>query len=523
MKYLICFLFVALMFCQSTSAQSFKVLSLKTITHDSIENQPNPGRSFGISSCSLGDLNNDGYEDILVGGRFIASSGDYGGAFVLFLDNQGNILDTSKIVHGSNGFFGQNGPQEDFGESMTCLGDLDGDGTIEVAIGAQNKSVPRTRLGGVWILSIDSTGFVTKYHLIGENRGGFTGNLEEGQRFGGSLSYFPDMDGDGIPELLVGSPGRNTGFNNAGRVYLLYLKSDGNVKSYIQLDNDTPLLSGELASNQLFGTSLTYLNDIDNNGFPEIIAGAPNHSIAFNSSGAYWILFLDSLGNLIDTNRIHHNKPNFVQPMDSADIGDGIANMGDMNGDGIEDIAIGCGDGYLTSDSTNLIKYIFLNSDGSIVDSKILKTSNPNLFAGVDSVGIDFSGRFIASLNDMNGDAKRDLIVGVRRFNNFSGKVMLLTLDGAPQIGTNKFRVKPNFNFYPNPTQAGLHLETPAAYLNKNFTLEVFDAQGQKIKEQKFKAIQPIQSFDFKLKEGVYILKLYNDQTVYTSRILFLE
>lgn len=118
------------------------------------------------------------------------------------------------------------------------LGDLDNDGTLEMAVGAFKSDGGR---GAVWILSLNSTTFNVESKLkITEGMNGFTDTLTDssnpngtsGASFGHALCKVGDLNGDGVPDLMTGANQQNEGYG-----YILYLNSDKTVKTYTRINN----------------------------------------------------------------------------------------------------------------------------------------------------------------------------------------------------------------------------------------------------------------------------------------------
>ena len=113
----------------------------------------------------------------------------------------GWALSHQKISATEGGFTGTLDNSDLFGFSATSLGDLDGDGVGDVAIGAPQDDDGGNARGAVWVLFLNADGTVKSHQKISNTQGGFTGILENSDLFGYSLASLGDLDGDGANDL----------------------------------------------------------------------------------------------------------------------------------------------------------------------------------------------------------------------------------------------------------------------------------------------------------------------------------
>ncbi len=117
----------------------------------------------------------------------------------------GWVLSHQKINYIEGGFKGTLDFEDLFGNSKASLGDLDGDGIGDMAVGAPNDDDGSSNRGAVWILFLNTDGTVKSYQKINNTEGGFNGPLGGGDKFGFSLASLGNLEGDGVGSLAVGA------------------------------------------------------------------------------------------------------------------------------------------------------------------------------------------------------------------------------------------------------------------------------------------------------------------------------
>ncbi len=301
------------------------------------------GDQMGRAVANLGDLDGDGITDIAAGANYDDDGGSNRGAvWVLFLNSNGTVKRTAKISSLSGGFVGPLRNTDEFGRALAPLGDLDGDGVLDLAVGAPTDSTGGTRRGAVWILFLNPDGTVKGQSKIASGRGGFLGRLKNLDWFGFSLGNLGDLDGDGVIDLAVGAALDDDGYVNAGAVWILFLRPDGTVKGHQKISTLSGGFTGVLEATDQFGFAVTAQGDLNADGITELAVGAPRDSDGGFQNGAVYQLFLRTDGTVAFHQKLSDLEGGLrIRLTDEDWFGSALASLGDLDRDGVSDLLIG--------------------------------------------------------------------------------------------------------------------------------------------------------------------------------------
>jgi hypothetical protein len=316
----------------------------------------NFGDVFGSSVAWVGDVNGDGYDDLLIGAFHYPETTSIGQAYLYF---GGPALDAvaDLVIPAPAGGGGL------FGASVAPAGDFNGDGYPDFIIGApQAGSEGRAFIyyGGP---SLDAIPDVT---LIGESTGSLT-------MFGSSVASVGDVNGDGFDDVIVGAPHYGTTSGEwDGRAYVFF---GGAVPDAVP----DRVFSAVGAQDQL-GTVVGSAGDMNGDGHPDLFASAPYNDTPVLNAGALYVWFggpgFDATPDLV----LHGSGVNERLSLTAA-------NAGDVNNDGVSDL-IGAEKDHV---------YVWFGG------------SSPNPIADLTFAG---SYSSVAGAGDVNGDGVADFAVG---------------------------------------------------------------------------------------------------------------
>jgi hypothetical protein len=379
--------------------------------------------ALGGSLGALGDVDGDGVGD-LVAGAYWDGATDHGAAYILLLNADGTLKSSQKVAPGTPGMLLD--AFDYFGTAAAGIGDLDGDGVPDAAVAASGDDdglagPSSNSMGALWILFLDAGGGVKGTAKLSATQGGLGGLIQQFDGWFSSVASLGDFDGDGVGDLVVGVQQDDDGANAAGAIYLLFMNANGTVKSSKKISATQGGFGGTLLAGDLFGSALAVFPDLDGNGTVDLAVGAAGDNDGAvggsASRGAVWILFLDANGDVIQETKISDLAGGFTGELtDNDDFGGYLAMPGDVDGDGIDDLAVGAtfdDDGGVAGSANQdlgAIWILFLNASGSVKSHAKISATAGGLAGGTLDVGDTF-GR-VAALGDLDGDGSLDLAAG---------------------------------------------------------------------------------------------------------------
>ncbi len=298
---------------------------------------------FGSALAGIGDLNTDGAFDLAVGAPGSDDGGtDQGAVWILFLNAAGGVRQEQNISDGTGGFGGQLDNDDRFGSAIADIGDINGDGIRDLAVGAPNDDDGSSDAGAVWILMMKTDGRVASWQKISRDEGRFNGNLNANDHFGAAIAGVGDLDNDGIPDLAVAAPDADEGGTDRGSVWILFLDASGRVRQEQEIADGTGGFDGNLNNNDRFGGALANITNVGGSGSRGLAVGAPNDNDGSSDAGAVWILTLQSSGRVDSRQKISRDEGGFGGNLDADDrFGAAIVSAGDLDNNGAPDLAVG--------------------------------------------------------------------------------------------------------------------------------------------------------------------------------------
>lgn len=358
---------------------------------------------FGGSVASAGDVNGDGYADVIVGAeRFTLSNPGEGRVTVYHGSATGLPPVSSWSAHGGQ-------TDANFGNSVASAGDVNGDGFADVVVGAFAFDNGEANEGRAVVYRGSASGLSVSAAWTAESN-------QASASFGFSVASAGDVNGDGYADVLVGAPSYDNGQSNEGRAFLYHGSASG-----LALNADWITESDQLDAT--FGYSVASAGDVNGDGYADAIVGARDYTNGQTREGRAFLYLGQPLG--LDSGVVRTLEQNQA----NANLGIAVASAGDVNGDGYSDVIIGA--------ST------FDNGQGDEGRAFVYHGSTTGLPATANwsvesNQASALFGSSVASAGDVNGDGYADVIIGAYQFDNGEtneGRAFLY-LGGASGLAT---------------------------------------------------------------------------------------
>ncbi|MBY6142227.1 FG-GAP repeat protein [Leisingera daeponensis] len=366
----------------------------------------------GYSVSSAGDVNGDGFDDLIVG----AYLGDDGGTnagetYVIYGGATTTNLDLTTLT-AAQGFVIQGDATDDeSGYSVSSAGDVNGDGFDDLIVGAPQGDDGGSNAGEAYVIYGGATATNLDLTALTAARGFVIQGDEAGDRVGRAVSSAGDVNGDGYDDLIVGAPYGDDRGVNAGEAYVIYGGAAGaNVDLTTLAAAQGFVIQGDEAGDRA-GYSVSSAGDVNGDGFDDLIVGAPSGHDGGLLAGEAYVIFGGATGADVDLTTLTAAQ-GFVIQGDAAydEAGLSVSSAGDMNGDGFDDLIIGAHYGDDGGNNAGEAYVIYGGAAGANVDLTTLAAAQGFVIQG-DEAG-DRAGYSVSSAGDVNGDGFDDLIVG---------------------------------------------------------------------------------------------------------------
>jgi hypothetical protein len=334
------------------------------------------GGRLGRSAASAGDVNGDGWDDLIVGAPFHdgAAGSDVGRVVVYHGSESGPSSEPDWEVVGT-----QQGAR--LGWQVGSAGDIDGDGWDDVIIGEPLYDGAFADSGRAHVYLGSPDGLSSSW----------TAAMTQGNAaFGGGVAGVGDVNSDGWDDVAIGADRYSAGQSNEGTVFVYYGSSTGLGPSWdAMLEIDS--------ADARFGRSVEPAGDVNGDGYADVVVGARFYSNGENQEGGVFVFLGSSTG--IETDYVWSWECN----QENARLGISASTAGDLNADGYDDLVVGA-DRYDATRTDEGRAWVFFGSPAGL-------SAEPDWHF---EIGATFAalGWRVTGAGNVNGDAYDDLIIG---------------------------------------------------------------------------------------------------------------
>jgi MYXO-CTERM domain-containing protein len=343
-----------------------------------LNSDPQTNDMFGWAVAGAGDLDGDGYDDMVASTPFDDSHGVADGGSISVFYGGPDGIDPSvehQIAKSPNHY-------EDFGRAVDGAGDVNGDGWVDLIVGAPGNGGTERDDGCVWLFYGSSTGVDSssyEQHIPAD--------ITDNDELGYAVAGLGDVDGDGFEDVAVGAPMADAPYPGGGAVYLMRGSELGLV-----FDEDRLEASDETRNIQ-FGRSVAKGGDVDGDGYGDLLVGASSY---VGSNGRSYV-YLGGVSGPEQGAEILLDPPKALDP---GGFGWSIAGDIDLDGDGFDDVFVGA---YYVDQGQVLL---YPGGPGGPDSGSVSLLLHP------EGETNDYFGRSVASAGDVDGDGFGELIVG---------------------------------------------------------------------------------------------------------------
>jgi hypothetical protein len=404
---------------------------------------------LGSAVSTAGDVNGDGFDDLVVGAyNEVGTDFGVGASYVIFGTSKGfgTVVDGRQVLNvgllsAAEGFvlLGAVGDDNAGARSVTSAGDVNGDGYDDMIIGAPGNDDGGTQAGEAYVVFGSHSGFGT---TVGDRQVVDLATLSASQGFvmggetqaaaGWSVASAGDVNGDGFADMVIGATYDS---GSTGTSYVVFGTDQGfgsdvsgrQVIDLATLSSSTGFTLSGGSSGDLSGWSVSSAGDLNGDGFDDIVVGARSDDDGGNGAGSAYVIFGTDQGfgtetagqRVVDLDTLAPSAGFLVLGATAGDtLGFSVASAGDVNGDGLDDLIVGAYNASETDSQAGAAYVVFGQRDGfgdTIGGRQRFDLSDLSLKQGFAIGGDDASdnlGWSVSSAGDINGDGFSDLIVG---------------------------------------------------------------------------------------------------------------
>lgn len=357
------------------------------------------GIQLGYSVANAGDLNGDGYGDLIAGATTYSNGQSNEGACFVFLGSATGVSPTPNFILQSNAV------NHYMGYSVASAGDINNDGFSDIVCGAWLAPIPGTNGGAAYVFLGNASGVSsTPVHRLSRD--------QSGAQFGAAVSGAGDVNGDGFSDIIIGAYRYDfsTPSNTDNGVAYIYHGAPGGLAGGGLNPSPATAISPTTATDAFFGWSVSHAGDVNGDGLSDVVVGAYRQNIGGPiEEGVVYVFHGSGSGiNPTPVSTLQGNSTN-------AWFGRSVSTAGDANGDGYADILVGAVT-FSNGQAQEGGAFLFLGSPTGIPPAAFISYE-------LNVAGANM-GESVRTAGDVNGDGYSDLLVGMRLFGGTGGALV---------------------------------------------------------------------------------------------------
>lgn len=369
---------------------------LLTAAADTRLESADPALGLGVSVAGAGDVNGDGYADVVVGAHKWAGGTNFAGGVFVFHGGPGGLGSAASALPTT--MIESDSLLSRFGASVAGAGDVNGDGYADVIVGAPRYENGQFEEGAAFLFlggpgGVPSGSLATAATRIESN--------QHYARLGGSVASAGDVNGDGYSDVVVGVPLWTVPGINEGGAALVFHGGPSGIADGDPATADT-IIGSDTPGVEL-GTSVASAGDVNGDGYADVIVGAPLYdNSSINSAGGAFV-FHGSATGIADAGPSTAPGRLFGEVI-FARLGESVGEAADVNGDGFADVLV----------AGHRWAYVFHGSTAGVgTGSQSTADTQIEIFDGAQ---FNSTGWSVDGAGDVDGDGFGDVMIGARRY-----------------------------------------------------------------------------------------------------------
>lgn len=412
----------------------------------------------GIAIAGGGDVNGDGFDDILIGARYNNQAGTASGKTYLIFGKNTGWFPNMNLVNSDASFLGEF-PEDFSGSALSIAGDVDDDGFDDILIASPGNDQGGNMAGKCYLIYGKETGW-GKDTDLGQSDATFYGKSNFDVS-GSSVSITGDVNGDGFDDIIIGSGGGQG-------AYIMFGSTSGLMMN-TNLSNADASLVGEPDSGRAWRTISTG-GDVNNDGFDDILIGADLNSEGAPGAGQSYLVLGRDQGWAKGIS-LSNSAASFIGEAQNDNSGGMLSIAGDVNGDGFDEILISAYNNDEGGAGSGKAYLFFGKRAGWEMDISLSDADISFIGEDIgDSVGISLSGTA-----DVNNDGFDDVLIGA----NHAGPGGART--GCIYLAYIKSRPSPPGNVRVELSEDGSYLQLswdPSSYIDNLTGYRVYRSEN---------------------------------------------